>query len=165
MYLNDNILQVNMLQPLSDEYLRRPWNLIASFCNSCACFLTTFTILYILAQAFVSFVGECPDIPMLEDVLSAFHEVLHYGTPTHQPLVSCLKQHGGERLFMSLLQREQQSLRLLGLQILTSFQGHEAPSQSHGGSSKAGRICFIPSCERCDLLHPPNSLRNQPPVS
>lgn len=77
-----------------------------------------------MLQAFVSFVGDCPDAAMLEDVLSALQEALHHGSPTHQPLISCLRLHGGERLFMSLLQREQQSLRLLGLQILTAFQNN-----------------------------------------
>ena len=72
----------------------------------------------------MSFVGDCPDVALLEDVLSALQEALHHGSPTHQPLISCLEMHGGERLFMSLLQREQQSLRLLGLQIMTAFQNN-----------------------------------------
>ena len=93
-----------------------------------------------LLQALVSFVGDCPDTEMLEDVLSALQEALHHGSPTHQPLVSCLEMHGGERLFMSLLQREDQGLRLLGLQILTAFQNN--PVIARG---KQGRMWNTPS--------------------
>ncbi len=89
----------------------------------------------------MSFVGDCPDEAMLEDVLSALQEALHPGSPTHQPLISCLELHGGERLFMSLLQREQQSLRLLGLQILTAFQNRPLPSRP----SRHGEEC--PPCK------------------
>ena len=39
-------------------------------------------------QAFVSFVGECPDAEMLEDVLSALEAALRHGSLTHKPLVT-----------------------------------------------------------------------------
>lgn len=81
-------------------------------------------------QAFVSFVGDCGDVEVLEDVLGALLEAMHRGSPSQPLLVACLRAHGGERLFMSLLQREQHSLRLLGLQLLAAFLGPQRADAS-----------------------------------
>ena len=54
---------------------------------------------------------------MLELICS----LLHPHEPTQRPLMACLADLGGVQLFMSLVQREQQSIRVLGLRILASF--------------------------------------------
>ena len=95
-------------------------------------------------QAFVSFVGDCPDVGMLEDVLTALNDALQRGSPTHLPLVACLRAHGGERLFMSLLQREQQTLRLLGLQLLTAFLGPADANAARPGGDATAEPPFSP---------------------
>lgn len=78
----------------------------------------------------MSFIGDCPDAETLEDVLTTLLEAMHRGSPSHSFLVACLRGQGGERLFMSLLQREQQSLRLLGLQLLMALQEPESGSET-----------------------------------
>ena len=95
-------------------------------------------------QAFVSFVGDCPDVGMLEDVLTALNDALQRGSPTHLPLAACLRAHGGERLFMSLLQREQQTLRLLGLQLLTAFLGPADATAGRPGGDATPEHPFSP---------------------
>lgn len=72
-------------------------------------------------QALVAFVGDCPDTELLQDVLQLTCELLHPSEPTHRPLLAALSQMGGVQLFLSLVQREQQPLRLLGLRILAAF--------------------------------------------
>lgn len=91
------------------------------------------------AQAFVSFLGDCPDPAVVEDVLAALQQALARGSPTHGPLLACLRAHGGARLFTSLLQREQEPLRLAGLQLMVAFfQQQQQQGGGGGGSSAAG---------------------------
>ena len=102
----------------------------------------------------MSFVGDCSDAALLEDVLSSLHDALRHNSPTHAPLVACLRSQGGERLFMSLLQREQQSLRLLGLQLLTAFVG-PAPQPSPLTEGKSPAQYHAQTYMKCkmSLLH------------
>lgn len=72
-------------------------------------------------QALVSFVGDCPDTEVLHDVLELICSLLHPQEPTQRPLLACLADLGGVQLFMSLVQREQQSIRVLGLRIIAAF--------------------------------------------
>ena len=108
---------------------------------------TLAVLMWSAVQAFVSFVGDCPEVGMLEDVLTALNDALHRGSPTHAPLVACLRAHGGERLFMSLLQREQQTLRLLGLQLLTAFLGPADSETGRPGGDAALEPPFSPGEE------------------
>lgn len=86
---------------------------------------------------------------MLEDVLSTLYQSLHHGSSTHWQMKACLLAHGGERLFLSLLQKEEQSLRLLGLQLLTAFQGPQeanAAKSSQQGTQISATFLCVPCC-------------------
>ena len=72
-------------------------------------------------QALVSFVGDCPDTEVLHDVLELMCSLLQPHEASQPPLLACLADLGGVRLFMSLVQREQQSIRVLGLRIIAAF--------------------------------------------
>ena len=74
-----------------------------------------------LTQALVSFVGDCPDTEVLHDVLELVCSLLHPHEASQRPLLACLADLGGVQLFMSLVQREQQSIRVLGLRIIAAF--------------------------------------------
>ena len=69
-------------------------------------------------QALVAFVGDCPDVAMLEDVLIALLDLLRVCPPGCLPL---LAGASGAQLFVSLLSREQPALRILGLHLLAHF--------------------------------------------
>ncbi|DBA78126.1 TPA: hypothetical protein ACH3X2_008097 [Trebouxia sp. C0005] len=72
-------------------------------------------------QAVVSFVGDCPDSELLQDILEIICSLLDPREPTQRPMLARLGELGGVQLFMSLVQREQQSLRVQGLRILAAF--------------------------------------------
>lgn len=69
-------------------------------------------------QALIAFIGDCPDVAMLEDVLIAILDLLRHTPPGRIPL---LAGTGGAQLFVSLLSREQPALRILGLHLLAYF--------------------------------------------
>ena len=69
-------------------------------------------------QALVAFVGDCPDVAMLEDVLIALLDLLRACPPGRLPL---LAGASGAQLFVSLLSREQPALRILGMHLLAHF--------------------------------------------
>lgn len=69
-------------------------------------------------QALVAFIGDCPDVAMLEDVLIAILDLLRHTPPGRIPV---LGGSGGAQLFISLLSREQPALRILGLHLLAFF--------------------------------------------
>ncbi|KAL3153518.1 hypothetical protein ABBQ38_011849 [Trebouxia sp. C0009 RCD-2024] len=81
-------------------------------------------------QALVSFVGDCPDTEVLHDVLELMCSLLHPHEASQRPLLACLADLGGIQLFMSLVQREQQSIRVLGLRIIAAFVPFPAASIS-----------------------------------
>lgn len=83
-----------------------------------------------LMQALVSFVGDCPDTEVLHDVLELMCSLLHPHEASQRPLLACLADLGGIQLFMSLVQREQQSIRVLGLRIIAAFVPFPAASLS-----------------------------------
>lgn len=83
-----------------------------------------------LMQALVSFVGDCPDTEVLHDVLELMCSLLHPHEASQRPLLACLADLGGIQLFMSLVQREQQSIRVLGLRIIAAFVPFPAASIS-----------------------------------
>lgn len=88
---------------------------------------------YRLLQAFVSFVGACTDVQLLEDVLNQLCEVLHPREASSVAIIQRLQTLGGAQLFATLLQREQQYLRVLGLRLLAFFlPGLPAQSQQPG---------------------------------
>ena len=72
-------------------------------------------------QALVSFVGDCTDTEVLHDVLELICTLLAPHEATQRPLLACLADLGGVQLFMSLVQREPQSIRILGLRIIAAF--------------------------------------------
>ena len=72
-------------------------------------------------QALVSFVGDCPDTEVLHYVRELMCSLLHPHEASQRPLLACLGDLGGVQLFMSLVQREQQSIRVLGLRIIAAF--------------------------------------------
>lgn len=84
----------------------------------------------IVIQALVSFVGDCPDTEVLHDVLELMCNLLHPHEASQRPLLACLADLGGIQLFMSLVQREQQSIRVLGLRILAAFVPFPVASSS-----------------------------------
>ncbi len=72
----------------------------------------------ILLQALMAFIGDCPDVAMLEDVLIAVLDLLRHTPPGRIPLLAGMS---GAQLFVSLLSREQPALRILGLHLLAHF--------------------------------------------
>lgn len=93
-----------------------------------------------LLQALVSFVGDCQDIDLLQDALELICSLLQRHAPTQQPMLAILAELGGMQLFMSLMQREQQPIKILGLRILAAFlplPSHQSPplSPRSGGMS------------------------------
>ena len=80
-------------------------------------------------QALVSFVGDCTDTEVLHDVLELLCGLLAPGEPTQRPLLACLGDLGGVQLFMSLVQREQQPIRILGLRLIAAFVPFQLPGQ------------------------------------
>ena len=66
----------------------------------------------------MAFIGDCPDVAMLEDVLIALLDLLRHTPPGRLPLLAGMS---GARLFVSLLSREQPALRILGLHLLAHF--------------------------------------------
>ena len=66
----------------------------------------------------MAFIGDCPDVAMLEDVLIALLDLLRHPPPRRLPLLAGMS---GARLFVSLLSREQPALRILGLHLLAHF--------------------------------------------
>ena len=71
-----------------------------------------------LLQALMAFIGDCPDVAMLEDVLIAVLDLLRHTPPGRIPLLAGMS---GAQLFVSLLSREQPALRILGLHLLAHF--------------------------------------------
>ena len=71
-----------------------------------------------LLQALLAFIGDCPDVAMLEDVLIAILDLLRHTPPGRIP---GLAGASGAQLFVSLLSREQPALRILGLHLLAHF--------------------------------------------
>lgn len=69
----------------------------------------------------MSFVGDCPDSELLQDILEIICGLLDPREPTQRPMLARLGELGGVQLFMSLVQREQQLLRVQGLRILAAF--------------------------------------------
>ena len=65
--------------------------------------------------------GDCPDTEVLHDILELMCSLLHPHEASQRPLLACLTDLGGVQLFMSLVQREQQSIRVLGLRIIAAF--------------------------------------------
>ena len=77
--------------------------------------------------------GACTDVQLLEDVLNQLCEVLHPRDPSSASIIQGLHTLGGAQLFATLLQREQQCLRVLGLRLLAFFlPGRPAQSQQPG---------------------------------
>ena len=66
----------------------------------------------------MAFIGDCPDVAMLEDVLIAILDLLRHTPPGRVPLLAGMS---GAQLFVSLLSREQPALRILGLHLLAHF--------------------------------------------
>ena len=75
----------------------------------------------------------------MEDVLSVLADALHRPIGRQQQqannLCDIIERLGGACLFASLLRREQPSLRVLGLQILSALTAHR--------SQRSGAVCFI----------------------
>ncbi|GAB4815481.1 hypothetical protein N2152v2_002527 [Parachlorella kessleri] len=86
------------------------------------------------ARALISFVGDCSDAALVEDVLSTLCALLRRESLARMPLLVCLQQLGGPALFLSLVSREQPTLRMLGLKLITacldSMRGMEDPSHA-----------------------------------
>lgn len=72
-------------------------------------------------QALISFVGDCQDTDSLQDVLELLCKLLQRNETTQRPMLAILERLGGVELFTSLVQREQQTLKVLGLRILAAF--------------------------------------------
>ncbi len=88
-------------------------------------------------QALIAFVGDCPDVAMLEDLLIAILDLLRHTPPGRIPL---LAGSGGAQLFVSLLSREQPALRILGLHLLAYF----VPYMHVQGAQSALPFTFFP---------------------
>ena len=106
----------------------------------------------------MSFVGDCPDTEVLHDVLELMCNLLHPQEASQRPLLACLAGLGGVQLFMSLVQREQQSIRVLGLRIIAAFVPFPSSSASPplslqttgwapGSNPRDCTLCF------CDAAH------------
>ena len=84
-----------------------------------------------ILQALIAFVGDSPDLTTMEDVLSGLADALHK-SGLQQSLATLMRGHGGPCLFTSLLQREQPSLRVIGIQIISSLVA-SSPAQDGAG--------------------------------
>lgn len=73
----------------------------------------------------MGFIGDGPDGFTAEDVLSGLADALHR-PGLQQPLALRIHAMGGPSLFASLLNREQPSLRVIGLQILAALVAQTA---------------------------------------
>lgn len=94
----------------------------------------------------MSFVGDCQDTELLQDALELICSLLQRHAPTQRPMLAILEQLGGVQLFMSLMQREQQSVKILGLRILAAFlplPGHQSPPLSPRSTGVASTACSI----------------------
>ncbi|KAK9824084.1 hypothetical protein WJX72_007613 [[Myrmecia] bisecta] len=85
-------------------------------------------------QAALAFIGDCPDVAMLEDVLGGLVALLTPGSSTRAPLAAGLRAVNAAYLCLSLLQREQQALRVLGLKLLSAC----LPKQHHSSAGAPG---------------------------
>lgn len=54
-------------------------------------------------QALVSFVGDCSDAALLEDVLCTLAALLRRDSLARLPLLACIQELGGPELFLSLV--------------------------------------------------------------
>lgn len=85
--------------------------------------------------------GNCPDAALVEEVAAAIRVMVQPGASTRPALLNAMEEHGGPILFVGLLQREQQPLRLLALRILTAFvpgmYAEAAVARREGGG------CFV----------------------
>lgn len=93
----------------------------------------------------MSFVGDCPDSELLQDILEIICSLLDPREPTQRPMLARLGELGGVQLFMSLVQREQQSLRVQGLRILAAFVPF--PTQPTPPLSPRGSGEYLPKPE------------------
>lgn len=93
----------------------------------------------------MSFVGDCPDSELLQDILEIICSLLDPREPTQRPMLARLGELGGVQLFMSLVQREQQSLRVQGLRILAAFVPF--PTQITPPLSPRGTGKYLPKQE------------------
>ena len=106
-------------------------------------------------QAFVSFVGACTDVQLLEDVVNQLCEVLHPREASSVAIIQGLHTLGGAQLFATLLQREQQYLRVLGLRLLAFFlPGLPAQSQQPGPPTPSE----LSTCQAASLCHRKHNL-------
>ena len=93
----------------------------------------------LLLQALISFVGDCQDTDLLQNTLELICSLLQRHSPTQRPLLAILKQLGGVQLFVSLVQREQQPVKILGLRIVAAFlplASHQSPPLSPRSAGK-----------------------------
>ena len=104
-------------------------------------------------QALVSFVGDCQDTDSLQDVLELLCKLLHRNEGTQRPMLAVLERLGGVKLFTSLVQREQQILKVLGLRILAAFipLTNQQP-QPFGSAGQCTPHCFC-SDQREVVMH------------
>ena len=65
--------------------------------------------------------GDCQDTDLLQNTLELICSLLQRHSTTQRPMLAILEQLGGVQLFMSLVQREQQSVKILGLRIVAAF--------------------------------------------
>ena len=102
-----------------------------------------------ILQALVSFVGDCPDSDLLQDVLELTCSLLDPRQGTHRPLLACLAELGGVQLFMSLVQREQQPIRVLGLRILAAFVPFPSPPSPQLSPRPTGKPAVVVCAGAC----------------
>ena len=92
-------------------------------------------------QALAAFIGDCQDNALLEDMLQLLLVALH---PSHSGCavaVAGLHAIGGPRVLLSLLSRASQTIRLLGLKLLSAFAAVTRPTNApapQGGLSGDG---------------------------
>eukprot|EP00884_Botryococcus_braunii_P012042 jgi/Botrbrau1/20839/Bobra.0156s0064.1 len=94
-----------------------------------------------VVQALVAFVGDSADAAMLEDVLDLLLLLLRSSSPARPLLLPLLQAMGGPALFISLLQREGQALRLQGIRtlaLLLASISADAPRTASADSSSRG---------------------------
>lgn len=100
-------------------------------------------------QALAAFIGDCQDNALLEDMLQLLLVALQ---PSHSGCavaVAGLHAIGGPRVLLSLLSRSSQTIRLLGLKLLSAFAAVTRPTGApapQGGLSGKRAIAQKHSC-------------------
>ena len=115
-------------------------------------------------QALAAFVGDCQDNALLEDMLLLLLVALQPSNPGCATAVAGLHAIGGPRVLLSLLSRSSQTIRLLGLKLLSAFAAVTRPTgASAPQSGLPGELCMSMLSSKITHFFVPQSGPPPPP--